>query len=393
MLIIDRYFWPDTVPTADILKRVSGWIAASGREVSVLTAQPSYKPDVIVAKAPRYETVDGVKVTRLQLLKENSKPSRKYANHVIFSFIAFLKVLFGKRQDYILVQTSPPIIQALLISAAAYLRKSKFIYLLQDIHPDIGLVSNILPRGKFVASALRYLDTISLRIAAAIIVLSNDMRVSIAERGVSESKIRIIRNFALIGDCVPELAKAPSQPVRFVFAGNIGRFQRLDEIVEAFSLVSPQIAELEILGTGVRRDKLEELVKSLGSRNVRFTDHMPADAAFKHIRTFDIGIVSLLPGLIRYAYPSKTATYFAADLRVLAVVEGSSELAHAVRSLNVGEIVQPDSSAAGFAKKIKHMAMKIKSYAHPVAVARDLYDPEVMRRHWIELFDRLDAGS
>ena len=46
ILIVYRYFWPDTPPYATMLRDISRWLAEAGHDVEILTAQPSYKPEV-----------------------------------------------------------------------------------------------------------------------------------------------------------------------------------------------------------------------------------------------------------------------------------------------------------------------------------------------------------
>ena len=60
----------------------------------------------------------------------------------------------------------------------------------------------------------------------------------------------------------------------------------------------------------------------------------------------DAGIVSLAPGVIDCAYPSKLMTYLEVGLPVVAVVETDSELAGFVESHGLGWVASPNDVGA-----------------------------------------------
>ena len=55
----------------------------------------------------------------------------------------------------------------------------------------------------------------------------------------------------------------------------------------------------------------------------------------------DLAVVSLAPGLINSAYPSKTVMYLETGCRLLAVVEPESELASLVADHDLGAVASP----------------------------------------------------
>ena len=56
-----------------------------------------------------------------------------------------------------------------------------------------------------------------------------------------------------------------------------------------------------------------------------------------------LGVVSLAPGLIYAAYPSKTIMYLEMGCRMLAIVEEESALASLVRTENLGATAEPNN--------------------------------------------------
>src|SRR6478752_1960155 len=97
LLLIHRYFWPDTPPYAHMLRRIAAALATE-HEVTVLSTQPSYKPEVEMASQPRDERLDGFSVRRIRLMRETSRGSLvRGLNALLFALRVFAHVLTGGR--------------------------------------------------------------------------------------------------------------------------------------------------------------------------------------------------------------------------------------------------------------------------------------------------------
>ena len=128
--------------------------------------------------------------------------------------------------------------------------------------------------------------------------------------------------------------------LRVVFAGNLGRFQGLELMLQAFMDVAQNIKvqmELHFIGEGTAEDLLKTTAQ--GSPNVFFHGHYPFEEACRLMATFDAGIVSIQPDIYRYAYPSKTLTYLGLGLPLLALVEPESALAVSIAKDRLGVAV------------------------------------------------------
>ena len=85
------------------------------------------------------------------------------------------------------------------------------------------------------------IDRRNCKKAKAVVVLSDDMLETLKERGIAADNVHVINNFII--DTVNEAAEAPaafekpSDKFRVLFAGNIGRFQSLETIVDAAKIL------------------------------------------------------------------------------------------------------------------------------------------------------------
>lgn len=359
VLAIHRYYWPDTPPYASILRRiVSTWVS-DGHSVEVLTSQPSYKAALDNQKLPARDTLDGAKVSRMKLPNESGKPLVRMLNAARLSLTILRKVLFGRRYDVIMVSTAPPVLTGFTCALVAKLRKTRFIYHCMDIHPEIGRLSGEF-RNPIVFSVLQAMDRWSCSKASPVVVLSDDMKRALEERkGSSQCQIRVINNFSLPSE------DAPSQSLPFdmhnedfnlLFAGNIGRFQGLEVLIEVMGLLVTQQPRIRLImmGEGTARKELEQKAKEFKA-NVEFVGHHSVAVAKLAMQKADAGFVSLVPGIIKYAYPSKTMTYLEQGCPLLVAVEPQSSLAQDVEQDGVGLVV-PSGDVGALKDAIINMA-------------------------------------
>jgi hypothetical protein len=122
--------------------------------------------------------------------------------------------------------TVPPVLIGFCCAAAAKLTGTKFLYHCMDLYPEIGRISGEF-KNKFIYQFLLFLDKQTCRLSNRVIVLSQDMKQSLAARGLDNRKIDILNNFPINdaskppdGDVNPLLK--PNGKFRVLFAGNIG---------------------------------------------------------------------------------------------------------------------------------------------------------------------------
>ena len=343
ILAVHRYFWPDTPPYASFLRSIGQRWATDGHNVEVLTAQPSYTSSSGVGPRPSSERLDDLDVTRIRVVPEGGRVPGQLLNLVVFPAQIAWKILTGPHRDMIMCSTAPQVTLGFAVSAAARLRGSKFVYHCMDLHPEIGRLS-----GEFANpvafKVLSKMDLFAMRRADSIVVLSQDMKAAVLARDASlGSKIEIINNFALPDDTTSSaLPLEPANPgtLRIIFTGNIGRFQGLETAIDAVRELSPGTpVELVFMGEGKAKESLTAAARAVEGRDDRtitFLPHGSAAEAKALMRTADLGLVSLVPEVVNYAYPSKTATYAVEGLPLLVACDQESELAQTVQGQGLG---------------------------------------------------------
>jgi len=354
VLIIHRYFWPDSPPYGWMLRAIAGRWAIDRHDVTVLTSQPSYNKNVRADRCSSREALDGFTVRRVSLLPETKKNFVLRAmNLLLFMTRISAHVLSQRRRyDVVMAATTPPVMVAWIASLAAKLRGSQFIYHCQDIHPELlryaGLLSN-----RTAYSALRAIDTSTVNRACRTVVLSTDMQETLEARDkIARPDFTVINNFTVpeytatrVAD-IPEATKAEGK-FRVVFAGNLGYFQGLESVVDAAAMLADQEEiEFVFLGDGAAKPSLIARAGDLVGRNLRFLGYRPQHEAEAFVRGADLSVITLGPEIYRAAFPSKTMTYTKMGSPILAIVEPESELAKLIQERGLGYVAPPGDVAA-----------------------------------------------
>jgi glycosyltransferase involved in cell wall biosynthesis len=394
ILIIYRHYWPDTPPLGSMLRTLAEHMAARGHRVYVFTAQPSYQGRT-GARQPKREFKGGVRVIRTPLLAETGGGFRRSVNAVVY-LISAMSYAVRHRFDLVWTNTLPPVVNGMVGFACAKEAGARFLYHVQDVYPEAAVVSGLMRRGA-LAGMLARMDSWVCRAASAVVVLSDDMMRTIADRGGNGAvAFHVLNNFVLaeLTTDEPPPGRLREEGFRLVFSGNLGRFQNLDVLIEAMALIRPEEGiSLEFIGSGVAEERLAGMVKDRGLPHVRFNARLPAEEAFALTRTADMGVISLIPDMYRVSFPSKLMTYLAAGLPVLAVVEPDSALAHYLEDNDAGAAVQGDAAAVAAAIRgaRDRFAGDDRVSARMTGLAERDFGREIACERWAQLIDRFAA--
>lgn len=403
VLALHRYFWPDAPPYASTLRAIAEhWIAGGRADVEVISAQPSYR-EGIGRRATR-ELLGRLPIHRVAAVPEGKVPAAKLLNLFVFPITAGAAMLRADRPDVMMCSTAPQVTLGAVVSLVAKWRRARFIYHCMDLHPEIGRLS-----GEFanpvVYRLLMAADTATMRRAHTVVVLSQDMKDAVVERDPALGpKVRILNNFELpeFEDKTPEppLPEPDDGTVRVVFTGNIGRFQGLDTVMRGLAAASDSATiEFVLMGGGVAKDELEHLAEELTSNTfkVRFVPQGSPAEAKALMRTSHLGVVSLQPEVIKYAYPSKTATYAGVGLPVLVICEEWSEITRTVEGHGLGWAAWSEQAIAAEMRRASATLLDPAALTALKDRVRDYaaseFDERTALRRWDALLDEVTDAS
>lgn len=311
-------------------------LAARGHEVRVLTGFPNY-PSGALAQGYRLrphvqEVRDGVVIDRVFLYPSHDRSVlKRAANYGSFAISSgILASLSRWRPDVVWVYNPPPT-AALGALAMRTLHKTPFVLEIQDLWPDSLSETGMVGEGRVTRGVAGGLAAIYRR-AAGIICIADGMAEALHSRGVPQSKINVIWNWAdedrlQFDEQDRQWALEVLDPRRFnlVFTGNVGPAQALESVVQAVLLAakeSPEI-KLTVVGGGLSASELAVGLTAADLGHVEFVDRQPMSRVAALLDMADAGVVHLRrTPLFDITIPSKTQAYLASGLPVLMAVKG-----------------------------------------------------------------------
>jgi colanic acid biosynthesis glycosyl transferase WcaI len=349
--IFNRSYWPDFGATGQLLTELAeDLVAHHGWDVTVITGYPVRSE----RRLPRTETRNGVRIVRARgTTRDPGRFWGRASNYVTYFLSACVAGLRVRRADVVVAMTDPPIIglAGLLMARRA---GSRFVFLCQDVFPEVGRLLEDFRNGA-VDGVLDRINRFLLRRADAVIALGDTMRQRLVqEKGAAPGKVTVIHNWA---DCAA-LAPAPKDNAftrghgltgRFVVmhAGNIGLSQNLDVVLDAAErLREHDDIRFVFVGDGARRQALERQALERGLGNVVFVPFQPRAEMRSSYAAADVFLISLRDGLAGYIVPSKLYGVLAAGKPYVAAVESQSEVADIARRHDCGLVVPPGDAAA-----------------------------------------------
>ena len=180
VLLINQYFPPDAAATAYLVGELAEDLGR-GHSVEVVAGRPSYNPEAS-AFSPR-----GVRVRRAwSTTFARGGIGGRLTNYATFVASSIVEGVRGSAPDVVVGFTDPPVIGLVALTVARRFRKP-FVYVCEDIFPDVGLALGRLD-NPLVVGALRRLNHRLRRDATRIVAIGRDMQ----EKLVREGKAKFI---------------------------------------------------------------------------------------------------------------------------------------------------------------------------------------------------------
>ena len=323
VIFLNRFFYPDHAPTAELLSDVAFALAERGFDVSVITSRQGYeKAD---AELPSQESVRGVDITRVWTSKRGRlRLQGRSVDYLTFHVAAAWHAWrMARRGDVIVAKTDPPLL-SVSMALIAKLRGAHLVNWLQDIFPEVAEALNVGGRlGRAASASLRPLRNWSLRSAEVNVVVGEGMAARLQKLGLAPDTIQVINNWADGALITPlpseenELRKEWVPGDRFVvcYAGNLGRVHDVDTMLSAMTILqeraknSPSDLAAKVMfvfiGGGAKRARLEREALKRGLTNFRMRPYQPKERLGETLGVGDVHLVSLDPALEGLIVPSK----------------------------------------------------------------------------------------
>jgi glycosyltransferase involved in cell wall biosynthesis len=244
-------------------------------------------------------------------------------------------------------------------------RRVPFVYDIQDLWPDSLGSTGMFQSSygfKVVASICRWV----YKRASHITVQSQGVKDCLIARDVSDEKVSVIFNWCDESsiDTRPLGVKKENQETQesrssfdVLFAGNMGKAQELDVVLEAAALLKTENPAIRLLlmGGGIEVPRLKQIVEDKLISNVTFLPRVPMSEVGRVFDRADALLVHLKDDpLFKITIPAKTQAYLAAGKPIIMAVAGDA--AELVLESGAGVCAQP-GNARSIADAILQLAL------------------------------------
>ena len=293
------------------------------------------------------EREDGkIVIHRFSMFREGRNPVQRAIRYVLVNIIQYFKGRKAKDVDLIYSGSTPPT-QGLLCGLVKKRLKVPFVYNLQDIFPDSLVNAKMTKKGSLIWKIGRKIEDFTYRSADRIIVISDDFKRNIMEKGVPEEKIVVIPNWVDTEKVYPiarednilfDRYNLDRSKFYVCYSGNIGHSQNLELLLEAAKQLRTELPDMcfVLIGEGAAKAELEKTVADEGIDNVIILPFQPYEEIAHVFSLGDAGLIISKPGIGGSSVPSKTWSIMAAERPIIASFDEDSELAKLVREHNVG---------------------------------------------------------
>lgn len=333
ILMLTQWFDPEPTFKGLVFARE---LVKQGFEVEVLTGFPNYPGGRVYpgyqVKCLQREVIDGVYITRVPIYPNHDQSAiKRVLNYTSFALSSLFYGLFVAKRADVMYAYHPPLTVGITASLLRLVRRIPVVYDIQDMWPDTlratGMLNNAL--------ALRVVEAVCnwvYRRVDRIVVLSPGFKRLLIARGVPEHKIEVVYNWADEASLIAPMGKVPAAfqkqgQFHILFAGNMGKAQALDTVLQAAELLQQQGSRVcwVMLGGGVEVDRLKAEATRRKLNNVVFLPAVPMAQVGAYLQAADALLVHLRKDpLFEITIPSKTQAYMAVGKPLLMAVNGDA---------------------------------------------------------------------
>lgn len=354
--LVTVYFAPETSPITHLYADLAADLSAYGADVTVITGMANRG----LTKAQREiyrtrtdeRTSDGYHILRTGSGNEGKNLVRRGV-YLLSSTFALYRAARRTETDVYLLGSMPPFLGYI---GAKLSRRARTVYILQDIFPDTVMLMGKLSQGGLVMRLCRWMERITYRGNTRFVTISTDMARTLVARGVADSRIDVIGNWADTKAIVPvpreenplfDEHAIPAEKFIVLYAGVLGILQNPHVLLDAAKrlLGEPNILFV-LFGEGALRGEIAARITAENLTNVRLLPLEPPDRVSMVYSMGDVAIVPLKKGVTRVATPSKTWTAMAAARPVIVTADAGSAWAETIARADAGVCVPPEDAAA-----------------------------------------------
>lgn len=246
----------------------------------------------------------------------------------------------------VIIMPTPPITLANIAKWLKRKSNAKVYLILRDIFPQNAVDLKMIKPNGLIHSYFRKkeLELYSLSDKIGCMSKANVDYIKKHNPKIDHSKLHLLPNWENLPKS-KDLVNIDSVKAKYgltnkfvvIFGGNIGRPQKLENIVR----LAQECSETKdivflILGQGTEFKKISNMVASLNLSNVIVRSSIPKKDYQELLRTADLGLISLSEAFTIPNFPSKVLSYFGTKRPILASLDLHTDFGQMLEETNSG---------------------------------------------------------
>ena len=325
ILLVSQYYYPERFSVTDMAET----LVKLGNDVTVLTGKPNYGFQKILDgyKEKNYEEINGVKIHRV-----NVKPRKFSRISIIRNYLSFNRTgkrfssHFKEEFDVVLSISLSPVIS--ISPALLFARKHKIPCVLycQDLWPESTVVTGAVKRDCLTYKILYKWSKAIYEKCDRIVISSPSFKEYFEKELNIKDKVFNVVNQPILNSTKHSEPVVYQNKHNLVYAGNIGKLQLTDLLVEAMKYVKTEDVKLHLMGMGSELPQIKaKIEKDNLQEKVIYEGAYPIEKAEAYYVNANALIVSLKDeGYVGRTIPNKAIQYMKYGRPLLVVAKGDT---------------------------------------------------------------------
>lgn len=338
--IVSELFYPVDTSTSYIMTRIAEYMAPHF-DIEVLTG-PSQYDSLKYDNKPQKEFPFRIHRIEAGNLDKNGLLSRTV--RLVWISLSFCWFILRKAKpgEKVFMVTNP----AFLIVIMPFLkrvRKFKLDILVHDVFPENLVAAGVMRKKNLFYSLVKKVFDRAYSKADKLVVLGIDMKHKLQEKTAkTRNEVHIVQNWADL-EAIRIMPFETNDIIRkhdlsdkiiLAFAGNIGRVQGIDGLIDLIEEVKNDKLHFLFVGDGAMAGKIQKLSRE--TSKVTYLGRLPRDQQNEFLNASHIGIVSVNDQMIGLGVPSKSYNILAAGKPILFLGGLDTEIAKMVKENALG---------------------------------------------------------
>ena len=388
ILVICQHYWPENFRVTEICEA----LVERGHQVTALVGLPNYPTGVIPEEYKRFRNRhqfrNGVEIKRCFEIGRRPGKIGLAINYVSYMTSACIKALLHRRDyDVIYAFSTSPVLMSLPAALLRCFTNKKFLIYVLDIWPACLAAMNVF-EGSFLYAFMKRVS--KWVYAKADILTYSSKRFQGYLKRVHNIDVPDEWYMPQFADDVfsePFPAKEATAEKQLVFAGNIGKVQAVEVLIQAADLLRNEPVHWHIVGDGSNYASCCELAEKLNlQEKITFYGRKPLEDMPSYYAMADALLVSMRNDIsVNDTLPGKVQSYMAAGKPVLGTIAG--ETAYVIKKAECGFCAPPDDPEA-FAAVVRQFI----AHPDPTSLGRNgslYYQKHFTQKHHMDQLESM----